>query len=170
MVGANVDEKMEDKPNLLKPIAELIPHELKDWDQWVCWKAEYKNSKWTKVPYNPNNGRKAKSNDPSTWGSFELAYRRYGQNGYDGIGYMLSNDDPFTGFDFDHCRNPETEEIELKVKEYIDRLNSYTEISPSGKGIRIFVKAELPEGRRKNGNIEVYNSGRYLTLTGHRIK
>jgi putative DNA primase/helicase len=165
-----IDEKMEDKPNFLKPIAEVIPQELKDWNQWVCWKAEYRNGKWTKVPYNPNNGQKAKSNDPSTWGSFESAYHQYGQNGYDGIGYMLSNDDPFTGFDFDHCRNPKTGEIEPKIQEYVDRLNSYTEISPSENGIRIFVKAKLPEGRRKNANIEVYNSGRYLTLTGHRIK
>jgi primase-polymerase (primpol)-like protein len=165
-----IDEKMEDKQNFLKPISEMIPQELKDWVHWVCWMAEYRGGKWTKVPYNPNNCRKAKSNDPSTWASFKLAYHQYWQNGYDGIGYMLSNDDPFTGFDFDHCRNPKTGDIELKIQEYVDRLNSYTEISPSGKGIRIFVKAKLPEGRRKNGNIEVYNTGRYLTLTGHRIK
>jgi len=159
-----------DKPNFLKPIAEVIPQELKHWDQWVCWKAEYRGGKWTKVPYNPNNGQKAKSNDPSTWASFESAYHQYEQNGFDGIGFMLSGDDPFTGWDFDHCIDPQTGEIEPKIRKIIDRLNSYTEISPSGTGIRIFVRAGIPKGGRKNGGIEVYNSGRYLTLTGHIIK
>ena len=97
-----------DKPNFLKLIAEMIPQELKDWSQWVCWNAERRNGKWTKVPYNANDGQKAKSNDSNTWASFELAHHQYLQNSYDGIGFMLSNDDPFTGFDFDHCRNPKT--------------------------------------------------------------
>jgi len=99
-----------------------------------------------------------------------MVRKQYARGAFDGIGFVLSKKDPFVGWDFDHCRNPDTEEIDLKVREYIELLNSYTEISPSGTGIRIFVKADLPGTRRKKGNIEVYNLGRYLTLTGHRIK
>jgi len=48
----------------------------------------------------------------------------------------------------------------------VERLNSYTEKSPSGTGIHIFIKAKLPPGGRKKGDFECYESGRYLTMTG----
>lgn len=44
---------------------------------------------------------------------------------------------------------------------------SYTEITPSGEGLRIIVKAVLLPGRRKHGKIEVYSTSRYVTLTGN---
>jgi hypothetical protein len=69
----------------------------------------------------------------------------------------------------DNCRNPEDGIIESDIYDLIRYFNSYTEISPSGSGIRIFVKATLPPYGRKKGNFEVYKSGRYLTLTGHHI-
>jgi primase-polymerase (primpol)-like protein len=57
-----------------------------------------------------------------------------------------------------------------KLNYYIDKLNSYTEISPSGTGVHIYTKAKLPStGRRKN-NIEFYNSGRYFTVTGWHLE
>jgi hypothetical protein len=74
------------------------------------------------------------------------------------------------GWDLDDCRDPKTGEIQPGAQEIIDRLNSYTEISPSRTGIRIFVKGNLPPGPRRNGIAEVYDDGRYLTLTGHRVK
>ena len=51
--------------------------------------------------------------------------------------------------------------------EIIRLINSYTEISPSGTGIRIFCYGKLPPGRRKNGNVEMYDesSPKYLTIT-----
>jgi hypothetical protein len=48
-------------------------------------------------------------------------------------------------------------------------LDSYCEISPSGAGLRLFIEAMLPRGRKSKGGVEMYNSGRYLTLTGHRL-
>jgi primase-polymerase (primpol)-like protein len=162
---------MKEKPDFLKPKPENIPDELKKHDQWVLWKAERVEGKWTKVPYNAQNGRKAKSNDPRTWCDFHTAYLRHKHDGnrFDGIGFVPSERDPFTGVDLDHCRNPQTGEIEPWAMKIIDRLNSYTELSPSGTGIRIFIKAKLPPGRRKNGSIEVYDTKHYLTVTGHRL-
>jgi len=54
----------------------------------------------------------------------------------------------------------------------IHKMNSYSEFSPSGEGIRIFVKGTLPDGvtGRKKGNIEIYQAVRYLTVTGHASK
>ena len=49
-------------------------------------------------------------------------------------------------------------------------MDSYTEISPSGKGVHIFVKGELPPKGRKHGDIEMYDSGRFFTVTGKHLK
>lgn len=164
-----------DKPEYLQPIKDNIPPKLKERSQWVLWQAVFKSDKkkpWDKEPINAKTGRRASTTDPITWTNFNTVHlKRINGNGtYDGIGYVLSEKDPFTGWDLDNCRNPETGEIESWVKKYIDRLNSYTEISPSGKGIRIFTRAKLPPNGRRKGKIEVYNSGRYLTLTGHHIQ
>ncbi len=159
-----------DKPCFLRPIKENIHKELKQRIQWVLWKAESVNGKLTKVPYNAQSGYKAASDNPKTWSKFNTAYNKYkNSNGeYDGIGFVVSKDDPFTGVDLDKCRDPETGTIDPWAKKIIERLNSYTEISPSGTGIRIFIRAKLPPEGRKNNNFEMYDSGRYLTITGHR--
>jgi len=159
--------------NWLKPIPENIPDEMKAMDQWVCWKAVYlpEKDKWTKVPYDSKTNKKAKSNDPNTWGSFDKAWKAFqaGGFGYTGIGFELSASDPFCGWDLDHCRDPETGKIKDWGEYIIQKLNSYTEISPSGTGLRIICKASLPPGGRKKGNVEVYQDGRYLTITGNQI-
>src|SRR5262249_8980307 len=49
------------------------------------------------------------------------------------------------------------------------KVRSYTELSPSGKGIRILARGNKPDGRCRKGNFECYNVGRYLTLTGHHL-
>jgi primase-polymerase (primpol)-like protein len=162
---------MMDKPKFLKPLPQNIPDQLKQYDQWVLWKAKPIEDKWTKVPYDAKNGQKAKSNNPGTWNDFNTVYYTYkNSNGkYDGIGFVPSENDPFTGVDLDHCRNAKTGTIDSWAMRIIDQLNSYTEISPSGTGVRIFIKAKLPPGRRKGRRIEVYDTKHYLTMTGHKL-
>ena len=124
----------------LRPQIKNIPHELKALPQWVLWRIETRNGdKPTKVPYTAFNGRKAKPNDPKTWANFGVTKRTYNRNKekYTGIGFVLTNNDPYVGWDLDDCRNSETGVIEPWAQEIIDRLNSYTEISPSGTGIRL---------------------------------
>lgn len=155
----------------LKPVLEGIPETLKEKSHFVLWRSETREGKATKVPYQAN-GRHAKSNDPATWTSFPEASKALNNGGnFDGIGFVLSPQDNFTGIDLDKCRDPQTGAIEPWAQNIIKGINSYTEVSPSGTGIRIFVKdAQLPEHGRKRGKIEIYESGRYLTLTGHRVE
>ena len=143
--------------DFLEPNIEKIPDELILIPQWVVWRAELRDGKITKIPYNARTHQKAKSNDPKTWGSFEIALEAFqGSRKYNGIGFMLSLRDYYVGWDLDHCRNPETGQIEPWAQDAIDKLNSYTEISPSGTGIRIFVKdVKLPPNGRKKGKIFV---------------
>lgn len=85
-----------------------------------------------------------------------------------GIGFILTERDPYCFIDLDHCINANTGEIEPKSKQIIEKLSSYTEISQSGLGIHIIVKAELPEGSgNRKGNFEIYTQGRYCAMTGN---
>ena len=156
------DEIKENK--WLTPISDNIPLELREYNQWVNWKASIRDGKVTKPPCQPN-GLLAKTNDPETWSSFSSVEEAMGC--FDGIGFVLTGEDNFVGLDFDKCRNPESDLIDPKINEYIRKFDSYTEISPSGKGIRVFVKGKLPVDGRKKGKMEAYQSGRYVTLTGH---
>lgn len=155
------------KPKPLKVKPENIPQELKDIPRWVLWRYELRDGKWTKPPYQPK-GDRAKSNDSSTWSSFKEVTEGYNSGAFDGIGLVLVEDDTLIGGDFDHCIKDGV--VDQEFQSYIDQLKTYTEISPSGKGLRFFGYAEFPEGgKNKIGNIENYDSGRYLTVTGNKI-
>jgi len=160
---------MKTPQDFLKTKPENIPDELKQHDQWVVWKAVPRDDKITKVPYDPKTGKNAKANDPSTWASFDKAWEAYESGGYTGIGFVLTEGDPFCGWDLDHCRDSETGHVEDWAMDIVHKLQGYTEVSPSGTGLRIIVKAKLPPGGRKKGNTEVYESSRYLTMTGHAL-
>jgi putative DNA primase/helicase len=140
---------------------------------WVVWKAVWneQRQKWAKIPFNPRTGRQASPTNPRSWGTFEQARAAYDRGGFDGVGFVLTADDPYCGIDLDHCRDPKTGSIADWATAIIERLDSYTEMSPSGTGIRIFLRGSLPGGARNRidspHRIEVYDRDRYLTVTGH---
>jgi putative DNA primase/helicase len=148
-----------------------IPAELKALTQWVGWSYENQPERkakklWTKVPKNPATGSNASSTNPETWGTFSQAMARCQGHGLDGIGFVVTKDDDYVAIDLDGCRNPEAGEIHCWAQAIIDRFGSYTEVSPSGTGIRIFVKGRLPPHGRKKGAIEIYEAARFVTVTG----
>lgn len=53
------------------------------------------------------------------------------------------------------------------VSEFIHELQSYSEISQSGKGIHIICKGNLPKNGRRKGNVEMYETGRFFVMTGN---
>lgn len=148
-----------------------IPYELKELDHWCCFKIEkVDNGRFTKRPYNPNTNEMAKSNDESTWVSFEDAASQ--SLNYDGIGFFFKA--PYVGIDLDKVENeieeyleqPDTDNI---IGEFINVLETYAEISPSGTGIHLITKGELPPRGRRRGNVEIYDTGRFFTMTGKHI-
>ena len=146
---------------------ENIPQELRDRKAWVTWRVEHQGGRTVKPPFNPRTSRKAKSNDPSTWGSFDEALGAYESGGYDGIGFQLTS--PFVGVDLDGCRNPESGFIDDGAQAIIEQLDSYTEVSPSGRGIHILAEGQLPPGRHRISGVELYDRGRYFTVTGRQV-
>jgi len=150
-----------------------IPDELKARPQWVLWKTEERNEKKTKIPYQIT-GRKAASNKAQTWDTYDKTLREYHKGGFDGIGFVFFSFDDFCGIDLDDCRNPETEEIETWAQKIIDLYSSYSEISPSKTGVKIFIKGEMPGGKGhkivyETGGIEAYSEGRFFTMTGWKL-
>ena len=147
---------------------EAIPRELRDLDQWVGWKRVHRDgaSKPTKIPLDAKTGNTASTTDPTTWASFEAALAAFRSGQGDGIGFVFSPDDPYTGIDLDHCYDPVTGTMADWAQDIIDRFDSYTEWSPSGMGIHIIIKAQLPGKGRRKGSIEMYSEGRYFTVTG----
>lgn len=127
-----------------------------------------RDGKPTKLPINPDSGEPASCADPSTWGTYEQAVERYKRGGVDGVGFQLGGG--FVGTDLDHCRNQDTGALAQWAQPIIRRLDTYTEVSPSGSGVHSIAKAQLPAGRRRKGLIEIYDSGRYFTITGWHIE
>ncbi len=81
----------------------MFPNELKARAQWIVWRSEKRRDKATKVPYTPGTNRRARSNAPSTWRTFEEAMESHRRDRFDGIGYVFSDGDGLTGIDLDHC-------------------------------------------------------------------
>jgi primase-polymerase (primpol)-like protein len=162
------------EPPTLTVIPENIPAELKAYDHWVNWNWDWKKDKWDKPPVDSWSGiAYAKSSDPKTWGTFDRAISTLQQCGLAGIGFVVhkgdEHADPFVVFDLDECRNPECGATEPWAQQIIDELASYTEVSPSGTGIRIVAKGEMMIRGAKAGKFEVYQTGRYVTITGHHL-
>jgi primase-polymerase (primpol)-like protein len=132
----------------------------------VVWRYARGQGKDKKVPYNPHTGKHANTTDPATWGTFYEALEAYEAGGYAGIGLVFSEDDPYAGADFDHCRNPETGEIAGWVLEWVEALDGYCEVSPSGTGVHVIVRGTAPNRHNRKAGVEAYSKERFFTFTG----
>jgi len=137
---------------------------------WLLWRWEKAKDgdKWTKVPYQPD-GRKAKTNDPKTWNSYDTVMRAVAK--FDGIGFCLG--DEIAAFDIDDCRDPDTGVIHPWATNLVEKVGSYTEITVSGTGLRIIGLGDGPEVHRKQPvtdgvTLEAYRrTKRYIVITGN---
>ncbi len=144
-----------------------LPPLLVERPQWLLWKYEERGGRLTKVPYQPNDTL-ASTTNPATWSSLASVQEarwscigRWDGPHYDGVGFVFSQDDPFVGIDLDHCRG------EAWAAEFLDRFPTYIEITPSLTGYHLIGIGSLPEGKgRRHESIEIYDRGRYFTMTG----
>jgi len=150
-------------PNILPVRTENIPEEFKSRPQWVVWKAV--GEKLSKVPYSPKDSLRASTTDLMTWSTFEEALGVYECSEYAGVGFVFSSGDPYTGIDLDACVDEESGEVTGWAMEIVRYFDSYTEVSATGTGLHIIVRGEVPN--RRIGNVEVYSSKRFFTVTGH---
>jgi putative DNA primase/helicase len=159
-------------------IVDDIPEELTERPQWVLWRYEERGGKMTKIPYT-DTGHRASSTDLMTWTSCAMAVGAYERGDYEGIGFVFSSADPYTGIDLDDCRDPETGEIAPWAQKILGRVQEgYIEVSPSGTGVHIIVEGTVRGGGMRKkvrvneqvvGEIEIYSRGRFFTITGQTL-
>lgn len=154
-----------------------IPQELRNLKQWglfqLRWMPERKKN--TKLPINPFNGKAGKSNDPSTWSDFDTALKALNKiDRADGLAFYFASG--YVGLDIDHItddletwREGDTSENNLINKFHFLTKNTYMEISQSGTGIHCIFKGKISGKRRRKGNFEMYQQGRFFALTGNII-
>lgn len=158
---------------------EIIPHVFSEYlkeARWIGWKYELRNDKENKSPINPYTGQYASSTDPKTWATFEVAERAVEKFRLSGRGIIMGRG--LGGVDLDGCRNPETGAITPWAQEIIDDFKSYSEVSPSKTGIKIFATGapeDLPANtlnmltppiNGKAAKVEVFVHSRYFAVTG----
>lgn len=154
----------------------FVPASLKAKKQWVCWKLEPReNGKSTKVPYQPN-GMHASVSDPRTRSTFEECQAQV--HNFGGLGFVFTKEARIIGIDLDHCYKTDGSLEDWAEAIVAACSNSYIERSPSGDGLHILCFGiPIETGARKwskpgtaiEQGIEVYDGGRYFTVTGKAI-
>jgi len=152
-----------------------IPTDLLSYQNWVAWRSDpprKTGEKRVKTPVNPHTGGNADSTDPNTWGTYEQAQAARLAHDLTGVGFVLTDTD-LAGVDLDDCRDPSNGTIEPWAQNIVDGLQSYSEASPSKTGLKIFLRGKKPGAKCRKayhtGEVEMYDSGRYFTVTGEHL-
>lgn len=138
-------------------ILEAIPDELRTLRQWVLWKLVERDGKPDKFPFQTT-GEMAKIDDATTWTTFDSVVERFAiSDSYTGIGFVFSKNDSYCGIDLDGCRDPKTGAVEQWAQMWINRFATYTEVSPSNTGFKLWTRGTNPKGT--GGSIKVDHDG-----------
>lgn len=189
MLSKRQIESASARPTIPKVCWRTVPKDLGDIPHWVLWRyVRSKDGRWTKVlryPAKTLAGDRiylnASSTDPASWSTVDRIASHYwsvfaafwGDSRRYGAGFCLSNADPeqtVTVIDLDDCRNRDTGELTTRAAELVTRFSSYTEVSPSGTGLKIYMFGRKPGPRCKNAKehpgIEIFDNARFVAITG----
>lgn len=158
---------------------DAINAELRASARWVLWRLEddtnRKRCKILKQVRRPASN--ASSTNASTWATFQEACAHLGElppsdtykteANATGVGLVI--DVPFIGVDLDDCVL-DNGQLNLVASEFLTRFPpTYTEYSPSGKGLHLWYKGTHEKDGLRTATAEVYCRGRYFTMTGDRL-
>ncbi|RYF48980.1 MAG: hypothetical protein EOO38_08960 [Cytophagaceae bacterium] len=147
-----------------------IPQALRELPQWCVAGSD-------KAPRIAKDGlSRASSTDRSTWRDFKTACAVAAREGLH-IGYMLSQNDPFTCIDIDvknvsNESNPDkwtTQEQMSRFEKIVGAFDSYTERSKSGVGVHVWVMGNTGIGCKRDG-VEIYSQERFIICTGDVVR
>jgi len=154
--------------------ADNIPQALKANARWAPWRAVWseRRQKWDKIPRQPN-GYGLSTAKPDRWLTFDAALAAYRARPDDfaGLGYVMTGPHGLVGVDLDHCVDGNT--VAPWALEIVQAMGTYTELSPSGTGLRCFARGEVDaDWTNHEQGIEVYagHEPRFLTVTGQRLR
>lgn len=142
-------------------------------DKKFCvWVAEPReNGKVNKAPRHPNGGWLLSVKEPERWATFDQVKQAYSSGKYDGIGMLLTSSAGVVGIDIDGWESLVAAHTDVfdTLEEFIQQ-GGYVERSPSGAGLRAFVKGHLASTGQKSGGFEIYDGDRFLTVTGQQLE
>ena len=142
-----------------------IPDDLKKEKRWCLYRIVNRNGKNTKIPIEPS-GKYAKVSDKATWNTYERCLNSLDKA--DGLGFFLG--DGYVGIDLDDVADDVyayfTDNKDSIASDFLKNIDTYAEVSPSGRGIHFIGKGKLEGTRRRSGNIEIYDKDRFFTVTG----
>ncbi len=154
--------------------AHEIPAALRELNCWVAWRLKPKGigKKPGKEPISPITGGMTGWTDPANQATFEQARDYAEAHHLHGLGIVLMPDDGLIGGDLDHCRDIATGELSEAAKAILSEADTYTEVSPGLSGIRFFAFGTFGghTGRSSEHDVEFYEQGRWLTITGDHIE
>jgi hypothetical protein len=150
--------------------------------RWVIWKTD---SDGRKPPLSPHTGRLASASNPRDWGTYAQAAAAVKKYRADGISIMLgrlAGDDYYLcGIEIDRCLNDD-EVHDPTVLQVLERFNTYTEVSPSGRGLHLLfivspgdvdalrqkygIDHHKPFSRGEHEEMSLHLSAKYYTVTG----
>lgn len=153
-----------------------IPQFLKECCLWCVWVSEIGTADGRRAGKFPcsDEGHLIRVNQPSEWMNFTRAAQALqGNPGFKGLGVLLQAEHRTVGIDIDNCIDA-NDNINPAAMEIVHDVTGYWEKSPSGRGLHGYVRGQLPmESARRFAvggiSVEVYDRGRYLTVTGHRL-
>ena len=157
--------------NLIKNY-ENIPDNLKKEKRWCLYKIIQRDGKNTKLPLMPS-AKPAKSNDKMTWHSYEDCIAALNRNIGEGLGFFLG--EGYIGIDIDKVSDDiMAYSLDYRASsmtaDFLREISTYAELSPSKTGLHFIGKGKVPGERKRHKNLEIYDEGRFFTVTGNVIK
>lgn len=149
-----------------------IPAALRDRAQWLVWRFESKQGepKPRKMPYYANGarrtGQQGSDEDRARLVPFEQAHGALQSGDFSGIGFAFLPGDGLIGIDLDNVIDPETGEVQERAAGIIAACGSFTELSPSGRGVHIYCLGETKSHKSNEIGVEMFCGRQFFTVTG----
>jgi hypothetical protein len=150
-----------------------VPNDLKLLPGWLIWRYETQegNPKPLKVPYYVSGARRSGAQgapaDRAKLTTFPIAREIAAKRGFDGVGLAMLADWGITALDFDNCVGLDGA-LPPEIMDIVGE--TYSEYSPSGNGVRAFVRGSLGNSKAPTTptdyGFETFSSSGFVTFTG----
>lgn len=164
-------------PHVDAPAWDTIPARLATSQQWVLWKYEWdaKREAWLKVPYYVQGGRRTggqgDDRDRQRLATLPVVRRAFERlagtdKAWAGVGFGFLPGDGLIGIDLDKCIDADTGQLSDRAAKIVQAFHSFTEFSPSGRGLHIYVEGHTTTAKSNDIGVEMFCEKQYFTVTG----
>lgn len=164
----------EERAALVQRLGAHAPQAMRERKQWLLWQTEWNEDRgaWVKAPYyltgSKRFGKLGGEEDRARLATLDDALQRFASaKQFTGIGFAFLEGDGLIGIDLDDTVEGDSGELRAHHAQIIEACPSFTEWSPSGKGVHIIVQGPVVDSFKHDGiGVEVYCGGRYFCCTG----